>query len=56
MKIRRVEPEVDETFWHRMVFYAKLIPLYEIVFGLDTGDEVHVRHGLEFMHASMSQQ
>jgi aminoglycoside 2''-phosphotransferase len=39
--------QVDETFWDRMAFYARLAPIYEIHFGLATGDKAHLDAGLE---------
>jgi aminoglycoside 2''-phosphotransferase len=37
---------VDETFWSRVVFYRRIVPAYEIQFGLETGQPLHVAQGL----------
>jgi aminoglycoside 2''-phosphotransferase len=43
--------KVDSTFWQRMIFYSRICPLYEIQFGLATGDREHLQHGLKAMGA-----
>lgn len=46
--------KVDETFWHRMKFYASVVPLYEILFGLMSHDDTHVKNGLELVARDMA--
>jgi aminoglycoside 2''-phosphotransferase len=37
---------VDEAFWSRVGFYTRIVPAYEIRFGLETGQPEHVAQGL----------
>jgi aminoglycoside 2''-phosphotransferase len=41
------EGPADEGLLERTSFYAQLIPVYEILFGLEMRIEVHVKEGLE---------
>jgi aminoglycoside 2''-phosphotransferase len=47
MVLARYEPERDATFWERVSFYASVMPFYEVLFGLEEGDEAHIRHGMK---------
>jgi aminoglycoside 2''-phosphotransferase len=38
--------EVDDTFRQRMAFRADIVPFFEILFGLDKGDDAHLQRGL----------
>ncbi len=39
-------PELGVNFWSRLDFYTKIVPFYEILFGLEAGGEHHTRTGL----------
>jgi aminoglycoside 2''-phosphotransferase len=38
---------VDETFRRRVAFYARIVPLHEVLFGIAIGHDAHIRQGLE---------
>jgi hypothetical protein len=38
---------VDEAFRRRIAFYARIVPLHEVLFGIAIGHEAHIRQGLE---------
>jgi len=46
--------DTDETFWLRVVFYARIIPFHEILFGLDTNDEECVRRVLQELRQTLA--
>ena len=45
---------VDPTLLARVRFYVHIAPIYEIFFGLGTGDERHLQHGLQQLNPSFA--
>jgi aminoglycoside 2''-phosphotransferase len=43
----------DETLWARAEFYAWIGPVYEIRFGLESGQQEHLERGLEEMRQTL---
>jgi aminoglycoside 2''-phosphotransferase len=44
---------IDRTFLQRATFYSRIGSFIEILFGLDTGDEVHLRQGLACLRSEL---
>ena len=45
--------EMDEALRERVVFYARIVPFHEVMYGLFIGDEVHVHQGLESLRMGL---
>jgi aminoglycoside 2''-phosphotransferase len=45
--------ELDDAVEQRMRFYSRIGPLYEIQFGLATGDKAHLDQGLELLRSEL---
>jgi len=39
--------EMGPNFWARLQFYHQIAPFYRVQYGLETGDDAHLRGGLE---------
>ncbi len=44
---------IDRTFLQRATFYSRIGSFIEILFGLDTGDETHIRQGLAYLKSEL---
>ena len=42
---------IDRTLLKRATFYSRIGSFTEILFGLDTGDEAHLRQGLTYLRS-----
>ena len=43
--------QAGETFWDRVSFYTRIIPFYEVLYGLLTGDRAHVAAGIQHLQS-----
>ncbi|HEU5368459.1 MAG TPA: phosphotransferase, partial [Ktedonobacterales bacterium] len=48
--------EQDATFWRRMHFYLRVVPFHEVLYGVQEGDETHIRQGVEGIEQALAQQ
>jgi len=44
---------IDKTFLQRATFYSRIGSFIEILFGLDTNDETHLRQGLTYLKSEL---
>lgn len=44
---------IDRTFLQRATFYSRIGSFIKILFGLDTGDEAHLRQGLAYLRSEL---
>ena len=44
---------IDGTFLQRATFYSRISSFFEILFGLDTSDEVHINQGVEYLRLGL---
>lgn len=51
--LKAYQRDLGMNFWPRLHFYTKIVPFYEIQFGLMTGDPVRTQAGLDQLHRSL---
>jgi aminoglycoside 2''-phosphotransferase len=44
---------IDGTFLQRATFYSRISPFFEILFGLDTDDQLHIKQGMEYLRLEL---
>ena len=44
---------IDGTFLQRAIFYSRIGSFFEILFGLDTYDNVHIKQGLDYLRLEL---
>jgi len=49
-------PEIDSNFIERAGFYARIVPIYTIEYGIEIGDKSHVENGVTCNRTQLQQQ